>query len=99
MKAVANAKAAGPDGLPVELLKLRLQQDRSSTDLPPSSGAREKSHSDGKTRSLPYSTRRTTTQSAETTAASRSCHTRASCSFKWLPGDFCEAKGLLPEEQ
>ena len=28
MKAIANAKAVGPDGLPAELLKLRLQQDR-----------------------------------------------------------------------
>ena len=28
MKAMANAKAVGPDGLPAELLKLRLQQDR-----------------------------------------------------------------------
>ena len=28
MKAVANAKTVGPDGLPVELLKLGLQQDR-----------------------------------------------------------------------
>ena len=28
IKAMANAKAAGPDGLPVELLKLGLQQDR-----------------------------------------------------------------------
>ena len=28
MKAMANAKAVGPDGLPAELLKPRLQQDR-----------------------------------------------------------------------
>ena len=28
MKAMANAKAVGPDGLPVELLKLGLRQDR-----------------------------------------------------------------------
>ena len=28
MNAMANAKAGGPDGLPAELLKLRLQQDR-----------------------------------------------------------------------
>ena len=28
MKAVANTKAVGPDGLPAELLKLGLQQDR-----------------------------------------------------------------------
>ena len=28
MKAMANAKAVGPDGLPAELMKLGLQQDR-----------------------------------------------------------------------
>ena len=28
MKAMANAKVVGPDGLPVKLLKLKLQQDR-----------------------------------------------------------------------
>ena len=28
MKTIANEKAVGPDGLPAELLKLRLQQDR-----------------------------------------------------------------------
>ena len=28
MKAMANEKAVGPDGLPAELLKLGLQQDR-----------------------------------------------------------------------
>ena len=28
MKAITSAKAGGPDGLPVKLLKLRLQQDR-----------------------------------------------------------------------
>ena len=39
MKAMANMKAAEPDGLPSELLKLELQQSGpsccSSTDLPP----------------------------------------------------------------
>ena len=91
MKAMANAKAVGPDGLPAELLKLGLQQDRtilgSFIGLPPSSGAREKSHGSGKTRSLQYSTRRATRRSAETTAAFRSCHTRVRFSLKWLPGD------------
>ena len=80
MKAMANAKAVGPDGLPAELLKLGLQQTgpscRSSIGLPSSSGARGTSHSSGKMRSLQYSTRRATRRSAETTAASRSCHTR-----------------------
>ena len=90
MKAVANEKAVGPDGLPAELLKLGLQQDGpscwSSTDSPPSSGARGKSHSTGKTQSLPYSTRRATRRSAETIAASRSCHTWVRFSLKRLPG-------------
>ena len=82
MKAMANAKAVGPDGLPAELLNCW-----SSIGLPPSSGARGKSHSSGKTRSLPYSTRRATRRSAETTAASHSCHTRVRFSLKWLSGD------------
>ena len=59
----------------------------SSTDSPPSTGARGKSHSSGKTRSLPYSTRRATRRSAGTTAASRSCYTRIKCSLKSLTGD------------
>ena len=92
MKAMGNAKAVGPDGLPAELLKLGLQQKTgpscgSSIGLPSSSGAREKSHSSGKMRSLQYSTRRATRRSAETTAASCSCHTRVRFSLKWLPGD------------
>ena len=33
MKAMANAKAVGPDGLPAELLKLGLQQDESPTAM------------------------------------------------------------------
>ena len=63
---------------------------QAGTDLPtyhpPSSGARENSQSNGKTGSLPYSTKRTTRRSAETTKASGSCHTRVRCSLKWLPG-------------
>ena len=57
VKTMANEKPVGPDGLPKELLKLGLQQDKtgsscwSPTDLPPSSGPRGKSHSSGKTRS------------------------------------------------
>ena len=90
MKAMTNEKVVGPDGIPAELLKLGLQQD--GTILlefhlsQPSSGARGKSHSGGKTRSLEYSTTRATRRSAETTAASRSCHTRVRFYLKWLPG-------------
>ena len=81
MKAMANAKAVGPD-----------QQDKtgpscgSSIGLPSSSGARGKSHSSGKMRSLQYSTRRATRRSAETPAEFCSCHTRVRFSLKWLPG-------------
>ena len=88
MKAMAHENAVGPDGLPAELLKLGLQQDRTILlefhRLTPSSGARGTSHSSssGKTRSLQYSTKRATRRSAETTAASRSCHTRVRFSLK-----------------
>ena len=92
MKSMANAKAVGPDGLSVELLNSASNKTGpsswSSIGLPPSSGARGKSHSSGKTRSLSYSTRRATRRSAETTAASRSCHTRVRFSLKWFPRDW-----------
>ena len=88
---MANGKAVRPDDLPTELLKLGLQQDRTIllelhrlTILIWHQG---KYHSSGKMRSLPYSTRRATRRSAETTAASRLCHTRVRFSLKWLPGD------------
>ena len=91
MKAMGNTKAMGLDGLPAKLLKLGLQQDRTILlelhRLTTLTGARGTSHSSGKTRSLPYSTRRATRWSAETTAASRSCHTRVRFSLKWLPED------------
>ena len=92
MKEMANAKAVGPDDLLAELLKLGLFNKTgpfcgSSIGLPSSSGARGKSHSSGKMRSLQYSTRRATRRRAETIAASRSCHTRVRFSLKWLPGD------------
>ena len=91
MKAMANAKAVKPDGFPVELLKLGLQQDRTILlelhRLTTLIWRRGKSHSSGKTWSLPHSTRKATRRSAETTAASRSCHTRVRVSLKWLPGD------------
>ena len=91
MKAMANAKAEGRDGRPAKLLKLGLQHERTILlelhNLPYSSGVRGKSHSSGKTRPLPYSTRRAKRRSAETTTASRSCHTLVRFSLKWLPGD------------
>ena len=59
----------------------------SSIGLASSSGARGKSHSNGKMRSLQYPTRSVTRRSAETTTASRSCHTRVRFFLKWLPGD------------
>ena len=89
MKATANAKAVGPDGFPAELLKFGLQQDRTILlELHRLTTLiwREGKVPRGKTRSLPYSTRRATRQSAETTAASRSCRTQVRFSLKWLPG-------------
>ena len=48
MKVMKNAKVVGQDGLPAELLKLDFNRIGpscwSSTDSPPSSGARGKSH-------------------------------------------------------
>ena len=91
MKAMANAKAVGLVGLPEELLNSDFNKTgpscESSIGLPSSSGARGKSHRSGKMRSLRYSTRRATRRSAETTTASRSCHTRIRSSLKGLPGD------------
>ena len=90
MKALANAKAVGPDGLPAELLKLVLQQDRTILlelhrliTLIWREGKVPQQWKD----TLQYSTRRATRRSAETTATYRSCHTRVSFSLKWLPGD------------
>ena len=91
MKAMANVKAVASDGLCAELMKLGLQQNRTIllelhrlTTLIWREG---KSRSSGKTRSLPYSTKRATRRSAKTTAASRSCHTRVRFSLKWLTRD------------
>ena len=80
MKAMANTKAVGPDGLPADLLKLGLQQDRTILRvlhrLTILIWRQGKSHSSGNMRSLQYSTKRATRWSAETTAASRSSHSR-----------------------
>ena len=91
MKAMANAKAVGPESLPAELLKLGLQQDRTIlqelhrlTILTWRQGKAPQQWKDG---SIQYSTRRATRRSAETTAAFRSCHSRVRFSLKWLPGD------------
>ena len=91
MMTMTNAKAVGPDDLPAKQLKFGLQQDRTILRelhrLPSSSGARGKSHSSGKMRSLQYSTRRATRRSAEITAAFHSCYTRVRFFLKWLSGD------------
>ena len=91
MKAMANAKkssGAVRSSLGTAETRTSTRPDHpASTALPPSSSVREKYHSRGKTRSLPYSTRRVARRSAETTAASRLCCTRVRCSLKWLPED------------
>ena len=65
--------------------------------------ARGESPTAVETRSSPYSTKRATRRSAETTVASRSCHTRASKVLLKVVARrlsaYFEAKGLLPEEQ
>ena len=92
MKAMANAKAVGPDGLPAELLKLGLQQDRTIlrelSRLTILIWRQWKVPQQWKDAVITaYSTRRATRRSAETTAASCSCHTRVRFSLKWLRGD------------
>ena len=88
MRVMVNAKVIGPDGLPAELLNSDSDKTGpfywSSNNLPPSSDARGNSHSNRKTRSSPYSTRRATRLSAKTTVASRSCRTQVRCSLEWL---------------
>ena len=106
MKAIKNAKAVAPDGLPVEQLKLGLQiRPGRFNGGPPTDHlhlARGKSPTAVKeTLSLLYPTR-TTKRSALTIAASPLGPTRVRCSLKGLPGDLrdCrEVKGPLPEEQ
>ena len=87
MKTMADAKAVRLVGLPVELLKLGLYQDRTVflefDRLTTLIWGEEESNDSGKTRSLLYSTRRAPRQNAENTAASRSCHTRVRRSLKW----------------
>ena len=92
MKAMANAKAVGPDGLPAELLELGLQQDRTIlrqlhrlTILIWRQGKVPRQWKDAVITVL--HTRRATRRSAETTAAFRSYHTRVRFSLKWLPRD------------
>ena len=103
MKAMENAKTVGPDGLPAELLKLGLNNTGpscwSSIGLPPSSGARGKSHSSGKTRSLP-------SRSDKTECGNYRGISLLSHAGKVLLqvvarrlGAYCKAKGPLPEEQ
>ena len=91
MKAMANAKAVGPDGLPAELLKLGLQQDRTILRelyrLTILIWRQGKVPQQWKDAVITVLTRRVTRRSAETTAAFRSCYTRVRFSLKWSPGD------------
>ena len=107
MKAMANERAVGPDGLPAELLRLGLQHDRTIllefhrlTTLTWREG--KVPHLSGKTGSLPYSTKR---------ATKTECGNYRGISLVSYAGKillkvvarrlsaYCEAKGLLPEEQ
>ena len=85
-----NEKALGPDELPAKLLKLGLRQDRiillefhRLTTLIWREGKVPQQWKDAVTTVLYKKTR----QRAETTAASRSCHTLVKSYLKWLPGD------------
>ena len=92
MKAMANAKAVGPDSLPMKLLKLGLQDQIHPNGASPPYHLHVRQGKSPiameKTRSLPYSTRGATRRSAEPTAASRSCHTRVRCSLQWFPEEL-----------
>ena len=91
VKAMANARAVGPDDLPAKLLKLGLQQDRTIllelhrfTTLIWRKGKVPQQWKDAVITRLHKTGDR---RSAETTAASRLCHMRIRFSLKWLPGD------------
>ena len=75
-KAMVNVKAVRPDDLPVELLKLRLQQDRTILLEFHRFATLNESHNSGKTWSLPYSIRKMSRRGVETTKVSHSCLTR-----------------------
>ena len=84
MKATTNAKAVGPDGLPVELLKFGRQQDRTVLievqQLITNIWCKGKNPQQWKDAVITvWSTRRTTRQSAQATVVSRSCSTRVRC--------------------
>ena len=91
MKAMGNEKAVGPDGLPAELLKLGLQQDRTVLlefhRLTTLIWRERKVPQQWKAAVITVLHKRVTRRSAETTAVSRSCLTRVRFSLKWLPGD------------
>ena len=107
MKAMTNVKAVGPDDLPAELLKLGLQQDRTSCGsfigLPPSSGAREKSHG--------WQWKDAVITVLHKKGDKTECGNYRGISLVSHAGKvllkvvarrlsaYCEAKGLLPEEQ
>ena len=100
MKEIGNTKAVEPDGLPVELLYLGLPTRQDHPAETPRLTAliwrERKSHSSGKTWSIPYSTRRTTRRKTKTTAASLSCQVLLKAIVRRLSA-HCEAKRLLPD--
>ena len=86
MKAAPNAKAVGPDGLPAELLKLELQQNQAIllelhrlTTLIWREGKVPQQWKDAV---ITVHHKKGDKTESETTAASRSCHTRVRFSLK-----------------
>ena len=106
MKAMANAKAVGPDGLPAELLKLGLQQDR--TILPELHRLTTLIWREGK---VPQQWKDAATTMLHKKGDKTECENYCGISLVSHPGKvllqvvarrlsaYCEAKGLLSEEQ
>ena len=106
MKAMANAKAVGPDGLPAELLKLGLQQDR--TILPELHRLTTLIWREGK---VPQQWKDAATTMLHKKGDKTECENYCGISLVSRPGKvllqvvarrlsaYCEAKGLLSEEQ
>ena len=105
MKAMANAKAVGPDGLPAELLKLGLQQDRTIlrelhrlTTLIWRQGKVPRQWKDAVITVLHKKGDKTECGNYRISLVSHASKVLLKVVARRLSA-YCEAKGLLPEEQ